>query len=119
MAPRNLLHPKKAQPRVKSRKLLNLLLALSVRLTPPGCLFWARLFMVDPKSGDHRSTSLRLSGRELEIVRLLALGLTNKAIARDLGLSQRTIDTHLSRLYRRFDVHSRTQLALLWAQHPK
>ena len=44
---------------------------------------------------------------------LLAAGHSNDEIAADLGLSSKTIEVALSRLYRRFSVSSRTELATL------
>ena len=48
-----------------------------------------------------------LSPRELEVLRLIAQGITNKAIAAELGLSVRTIDRHVSNLLTKIDVDSR------------
>lgn len=52
-----------------------------------------------------------LSGRELEIVRLAAAHRTNKEIGRSLGVSARTVSTHLSNIFRKLDVRSRRELA--------
>ena len=51
----------------------------------------------------------RLSQRELEILRLAATGLTNKAIGARLHLSDRTIQGHLARVYGKLGVASRTE----------
>jgi DNA-binding NarL/FixJ family response regulator len=50
-----------------------------------------------------------LTEREREVLALLAEGLSNKAIAARLYLSVRTIDGHLSNLYARLGVRSRTE----------
>lgn len=50
-----------------------------------------------------------LTERELEVLSLLAEGLSNKAIAARLYLSVRTVDGHLSNLYSRLGVRSRTE----------
>lgn len=50
-----------------------------------------------------------LSTRERDILPLLAAGLTNKAIAAELYLSAGTVKWHLKSIYRKLDVHSRTQ----------
>jgi DNA-binding CsgD family transcriptional regulator len=49
-----------------------------------------------------------LSRRELEIIRLVAAGRTNREIARDLFLSPRTVDMHVRNILRKLDCRSRT-----------
>jgi DNA-binding CsgD family transcriptional regulator len=49
-----------------------------------------------------------LTARERDVLRLIALGHTNKAIAAALGLSERTIDRHVSNILGKLDVPSRT-----------
>jgi DNA-binding NarL/FixJ family response regulator len=53
----------------------------------------------------------RLTGRELEIARLATAGRSNDEIGRVLGIATKTVEAHLGRLYARFDVASRTELA--------
>jgi DNA-binding NarL/FixJ family response regulator len=48
-----------------------------------------------------------LTPRELQVLRLAATGKTNKAIAAELCLSERTIDRHMSNILTRLDVPSR------------
>jgi DNA-binding NarL/FixJ family response regulator len=55
-----------------------------------------------------------LSGREMEVLRLLAMGQTNKDIAQGLILSVRTIEAHLRNIYGKLGVSTRTEAAL-WA----
>jgi LuxR family maltose regulon positive regulatory protein len=50
-----------------------------------------------------------LTSRELGVLRLLADGQSNADMARDLFIEQSTVKTHLVHLYRKLDVHSRTQ----------
>ena len=57
----------------------------------------------------------RLSGREMEVLGLVAEGLANKAIARHLHITERTVKAHLTRIYEQLGVSDRTQAAL-WAQ---
>jgi DNA-binding NarL/FixJ family response regulator len=55
-----------------------------------------------------------LSERELEVLRLLAQGLTNKDMAQTLILSVRTVEAHLRNIFGKLGVRSRTEAAL-WA----
>jgi DNA-binding NarL/FixJ family response regulator len=57
-----------------------------------------------------------LSARELEVLRLLARGTSNKEIAAQLDLSGNTIKTHLSRIFEKLGVKSRTEAATLALQ---
>ncbi|HEX2167767.1 MAG TPA: LuxR C-terminal-related transcriptional regulator, partial [Longimicrobiales bacterium] len=52
-----------------------------------------------------------LTGRELEIARMVAARKSNKAIARTLEISPRTVSTHLSNIFRKIGVGSRGELA--------
>jgi DNA-binding NarL/FixJ family response regulator len=54
-----------------------------------------------------------LSVRETEILRALAEGPSNKQIARDLWLSDQTIKYHLTNIYRKLGVSSRTEAVVL------
>jgi DNA-binding NarL/FixJ family response regulator len=56
--------------------------------------------------------SLRLSRRELEIVRAMFDDRKESAIAADLGIAPRTVHTHVERLYCKLAVNDRLQLAL-------
>lgn len=53
-----------------------------------------------------------LTERELEVLRLLAEGLSNQAIAQKLTLSERTVGAHVSHILKKLHVASRTQAAL-------
>ena len=50
-----------------------------------------------------------LSAREIEVLRLMAEGLTNREIARQLIISVSTVKRHTANIYNKLDVHSRTQ----------
>lgn len=56
-----------------------------------------------------------LTVREREIARLAAIGRTSREVAAELHLSTRTVDTHLSRVYRKLGLRSRAELASLLA----
>ena len=55
-----------------------------------------------------RNTNHVLSTRELDVLELLAQGLSNRAIAQQLHLSEATIKTHLAHIYKKLDVENRT-----------
>ncbi len=50
-----------------------------------------------------------LTRRELEILRLVAVGRTNREIARDLFLSPRTVEMHVRHMLSKLDCRSRTE----------
>jgi DNA-binding NarL/FixJ family response regulator len=52
-----------------------------------------------------------LSERETQVLRLLASGLANKEIARQLGIGEQTVKTHVSSILGKLGVQSRTQAA--------
>jgi len=65
-------------------------------------------FSVRPRSG---AAVGRLSERELDVVRLVVDGRSNDEIAARLGIGPKTVESHLRRLFERFDLASRTELA--------
>ena len=58
-----------------------------------------------------------LSPRELQVLRLVAQGATNKSIAAELVLSERTIDRHLSNIFAKLRVSSRAAATAYAYQH--
>jgi DNA-binding NarL/FixJ family response regulator len=62
-----------------------------------------------------RPVDPQLSDREREVLALVAGGLANKQIARHLGISERTVKSHLTSVFQRIGVSGRTQAAL-WAE---
>ena len=57
----------------------------------------------------------QLTPREVDVLRLVRLGLANKQIGRRLGISERTVKAHLTSAFQRIGVQDRTQAAL-WAE---
>ncbi len=51
-----------------------------------------------------------LTARQLDILRLVAMGRTNKEAARELGISPKTVDVHRTELMRRLDLHDTAAL---------
>jgi predicted ATPase/DNA-binding CsgD family transcriptional regulator len=58
-----------------------------------------------------------LSAREVDVLRLVADGMTNAEVARELFLSPRTVDWHLSSIYRKLGLHSRAEATRFAAEH--
>ncbi|HZN17965.1 MAG TPA: LuxR C-terminal-related transcriptional regulator [Micromonosporaceae bacterium] len=62
------------------------------------------------------SVEAELTAREIEVLGCLAAGMSNKQVARSLGISIRTVTVHVSNLLRKTRSASRTEAAL-WAVH--
>ncbi|MCB5908051.1 response regulator transcription factor [Streptomyces sp. SF28] len=80
----------------------------------------------DPPSGELRpadqSTADRtdrpqLTPRETEVMQSIAIGLSNRAIGRALGISERTVKVHIRSIFIKMNVSSRTQAAVLALQN--
>jgi DNA-binding NarL/FixJ family response regulator len=65
-------------------------------------------------AGDERNQQdpTPLTGRELEVLALVAGGFTNRDIAQKLCISVRTVETHLTHIYDKMDACSRTEAAV-------
>jgi DNA-binding NarL/FixJ family response regulator len=63
-----------------------------------------------------RSTSSQLTARELEVLELLAKGMTNKEIAADLVITVRTVKFHVSSILQELDAGNRTEAVLIAAE---
>jgi DNA-binding NarL/FixJ family response regulator len=59
-----------------------------------------------------------LTDREQEVLQLVARGLPNKLIARELGISEKTVKAHLTTVFQRIGVTDRVQAAM-WARDHK
>lgn len=57
--------------------------------------------------------SSQLTGREMDVLKRLSQGMTNKEIARELGLQEVTVKLHVKTLYRKIGARNRTQAALI------
>jgi DNA-binding NarL/FixJ family response regulator len=67
--------------------------------------------------GSARASLATLTGREREVLAGVARGLSNKAIADELGMAERTARTHVSNILAKLGLTSRTQAALFAVQH--
>jgi two-component system nitrate/nitrite response regulator NarL len=91
------------------------LVMLGQQIFPPGHM--APLLQTEPKARppEPRDPSSKgLSPRETQILRHLANGCSNKAIARELNISEATVKVHLNALLRKVRAANRTQAAM-WA----
>ena len=66
-----------------------------------------------PLGGTAVEEDTELSPRELEVLRLMALGLGNKLIAHELGISAHTAKFHVAAVFSKLGVHSRTEAVAL------
>jgi len=89
-----LAHAKGISPQFVQR----LLAAFTSRRQPEGAPARATEGLIEP-----------LSERELQVLRLLAQGGTDKQIAATLFVTRQTIHSHLKNIYGKLDVHSRTE----------
>jgi two-component system nitrate/nitrite response regulator NarL len=76
---------------------------------------WFEKALVDDYM-DARKTGL--TGREIQLIRLLAMGLKNKEIAGTLSITEGTVKVYLSRLFQKLGVKDRFELALYGMKNP-
>jgi len=56
--------------------------------------------------------------RERELITLIGRGLQNKVIAYELNISENTVRAHISNIMRKYNLHNRTQIAVMFTtQH--
>ena len=73
----------------------------------------AQLLMREVRQTDRAAPEADpLTGRETDVLRLMARGLANKEIALSLGIGDKTVKTHVSNILAKLGVQSRTQAAL-------
>ena len=70
-----------------------------------------------PETAALETNPAGLSAREAEVLHLVATELTNAEVAEKLFLSSRTVDWHLSSIYRKLGLHSRTEATRFAAEH--
>lgn len=69
-----------------------------------------------PATGPSQGDLERLTRREREVLMLVAQGLTNKAIARELGIGPGTVKVHVEKVIAKLNVVDRTQAAVFAAR---
>jgi DNA-binding NarL/FixJ family response regulator len=67
--------------------------------------------------GADKTWDAGLSARELEVLRLLASGRTNRAIAAELVVSEHTVARHVQNIFRKLGVSSRTAATAFAFEH--
>jgi DNA-binding NarL/FixJ family response regulator len=83
----------------------------AVRLVLGGGVYVPPLLIDAPRAAPP-SRSHGLTARQLEVLRLIARGLTNGEIASALGISGATVKNHLERIYEALDASNRTEAAM-------
>lgn len=63
--------------------------------------------------GDKAYQTLNLTDRDIKILRRLSLGLSNKIISRELGVSEATVKVSVKNIFRKLSVNNRTQAAII------
>ncbi|AFZ53243.1 response regulator transcription factor [Cyanobacterium aponinum UTEX 3222] len=69
---------------------------------------------IDPALRIQVPKSVELTPTETRVVNLVARGLSNKEISQELGVSQRTVESHVSNMLNKTGLHNRTELSR-WA----
>jgi DNA-binding NarL/FixJ family response regulator len=85
----------------------------SARFVPPDIISWlatAAIVNGGLSDGTDHNGVVRLTAREREVLKLVALGLTNGEIAEELTISTNTVRTHLHSLAVKFESTSRTKM---------
>lgn len=75
-----------------------------------------KVMMREEQAADDRTPN-ELTDREVDVLRCVAQGYSNKQIASELSVSPTTVRTHVSSLLRKLHLENRTQLALYARQH--
>lgn len=77
----------------------------------------ARKVMLGSQNPDTSHQHSPLTDRELDVMRCVAKGYSNKQIASELAVSTATVRTHISNMLQKLDLENRTQLALYARQN--
>jgi DNA-binding NarL/FixJ family response regulator len=76
---------------------------------PPQAVGWTRDCAVKSRSAPEAELTCDLTVRQFEVLRMVAAGLANRDIGRQLNISESTVKQHLESVYLKFGVSSRTQ----------
>ena len=62
---------------------------------------------------DFKSLLEQLTQREREVIRMVAQGYSNKEVAAEFGISEKTVQVHRGSAYRKLDLHNAAEIARL------
>jgi DNA-binding NarL/FixJ family response regulator len=91
-------------------------LASALRQALDGTVFSA-IGLPERRAQDDAVKQAGLTDRETAILKALAGGLSNKAIAKELWVAEQTVKFHLTNIYRKLDVANRTEAARYAYEH--
>ena len=74
--------------------------------------------MIQQRSDDRMLPAPRLTDRELEVLKLVATGLNNRDIAKQLFISENTVKNHVRNILEKLQLHSRME-AVVYAMREK
>jgi DNA-binding CsgD family transcriptional regulator len=85
-----------------------------------GARLWAeRAAAESERLGTRRGDGADLTAAERQVASMVAAGRTNRQTAAELFMGLRTVEAHLSAVYRKLGVRSRSELARQWSQQPE
>ena len=84
-----------------------------------GSRAWAQRARGEQRRIGGRTPTADLTPAQVRVAELVANGSTNREVAARLFLSERTVENHLSQIYTKVGVRSRTQLARRWHEHSR
>jgi DNA-binding NarL/FixJ family response regulator len=87
-------------------------MVLSPSITP--AVFDALRRAPGPANDEAEAGLGALTAREREVLNLLARGLSNRDIAEELVITNKTVKNHLSRIYEKIGAHSRSEAIAMW-----
>ena len=76
-----------------------------------------RFLQTAPESVDRERCGEQLTLREIQVLKLVALGGSNQEIAEDLSTSKRTVETHVRHIYAKLAIERRSQAVLYAVRH--
>lgn len=65
----------------------------------------------------HKNNDDELTDREIEVIKAIAEGMSNKEIASVLYISEKTVKNHISNIFRKLEINDRTQAAIYAIKH--